>query len=964
MLSSALLLWYTDVMKKAVFVLDAYGLIYRSYFAFISKPLTNREGKNVSAVFGFFRNLEGLFRQYKPELFIVALDSRTPTFRHELFDEYKATRAKTPDDLHAQVPIIEEILTALGVPLIRQDGFEADDIIASVAVRAKAEGRECVIVSGDKDLMQLVGGPVSILKPGKTGGWDAVDADGVKAEWGVGPELMLDLLSLTGDASDNVPGVKGVGDKTALKLLAEYGTLDGIYANADKLTGAIGAKVASGKEMAYFSKKLIALCEDVPLDGELDSYSCASIDRVAAARLLMREGLPSVAKLWAGEALSSASVSEDSSSAKDAPSSHASGKSTSEGFAGSTGGRFFSAPLSDALPPVAPARNSGNYRAVCESSELASIVDAAIAQGFVAFDSETTGLDTRTDALVGFSLSLKQGEAVYVPIRGPVPELGEEAHPLMGIASALGALKKLFSSKTTLVIMHNGKFDIEVLARQGLFAELPANRPACRLFDTMIAAWLLDPDWGSFSLESLALGQLGLETIAYADVVAKGKTFADVPVPLAVPYAAEDADLTLRLHERFAPKLAEYKIDGLFTDLEMPLVPILCDMETTGIRLEKEELAAFSAELSLKIAATEKDIFETVGHEFNIASPKQLQEVLFTERKLNPGKKTKTGYSTDTSVLEDLASEDVVPGKILDYRALAKLKSTYVDALPALADNAGRVHTSFVQTGTATGRLSSRDPNLQNIPIRDDNGRRIRQAFRAAEGYELISADYAQIELVILAHLSGDANLVESFKSGIDVHRRTASLIFGVDTEAVTPDMRRVAKTINFGVMYGMSAFRLANELRIPRGQAAGFINAYFATYSGVARFIAETKERAKEMGYVETIMGRRRYIKAIGSANKLEQAGAERIAVNTPIQGSAADIVKAAMIRVDAALHKEGLKARLLLQVHDELILESPIAEVPTARELVKREMESVICLAVPLRVSVESGPSWGEFH
>ena len=362
----------------------------------------------------------------------------------------------------------------------------------------------------------------------------------------------------------------------------------------------------------------------------------------------------------------------------------------------------------------------------------------------------------------------------------------------------------------------------------------------------MIAAWLLDPDWSSFGLESLAASQLGLETIAFNDIVPKGKTFADVPVAEAVPYAAEDADLTLRLYERFTPKLESFTLTGLFNDLEMPLLPILAEMEIAGIRLEKEALGEFSIELAGEIDATEKDIFNIVGHEFNIASPKQLQEVLFVERKLSPGKKTKTGFSTDTSVLEDLASEDVVPGKILDYRALAKLKSTYVDALPALTDGEGRIHTSFIQTGTATGRLSSRDPNLQNIPIRDDNGRRIRTAFRAAEGFELVSADYAQIELVILAHLSGDTNLVEAFKTGVDVHRRTASLIFGVEPDAVTPDMRRVAKTINFGVMYGMSAFRLANELRIPRGQAAGFINTYFATYSGVTSFIAETKEKAR----------------------------------------------------------------------------------------------------------------------
>lgn len=944
-------------MKKPIFVLDAYGLIYRSYFAFIAKPLTNQDGMNVSAVFGFFRNLHTLIEQYKPELFIAAFDSRTPTFRHELYSEYKANRAKTPEDLHSQIPIIEEILTALGIQMVRQDGFEADDIIASIAERCRAEDRQCFIISGDKDLMQLVGGPVSILKPGKTGGWDAVDSDGVRAEWGVGPELMLDLLSLTGDASDNVPGVKGVGDKTALKLLAEYGTLDGIYEHAGELKGALASKIADGKDMAYFSKKLIALCSDVPLESDLDSYACLPLDSIAAARLLMRDGLPSVARLYA---------SKDSDAA--VPGTHnkeESGQASSRGNKSPRAQeKHLTAPLSEEPPITAPARNSGDYRAITSASELAALIDRVIERGTAAFDCETTGLDALNDKLVGFSLSLDEGSGWYVPVRGPEPELGAESAPLVPLDAARLELARLFASHSVLLVLHNAKFDLTVLRRHGVFGRLPLARPVCRLFDTMIAAWLLDPDWASFGLESLALSQLGLETIAYADVVPKGRTFADIPISDAVRYAAEDADLTLKLYRRFATKIDETGLSGIFTEMEMPLVPILACMEAEGIRLEKDELSQFSIELAGKIEATEKEIFEIVGHEFNIASPKQLQEVLFTERKLSPGKKTKTGYSTDTSVLEDLASEDIVPGKILDYRGLAKLKSTYVDTLPSLADERGRVHTSFVQTGTATGRLSSRDPNLQNIPVRDDNGRRIRAAFRSEAGKELISADYAQIELVILAHLSGDANLVDAFNSGVDVHRRTAGLIFGVENDQVTPDMRRVAKTINFGVMYGMSAFRLANELRIPRGQAAGFINTYFETYSGVAEFIAETKARARETGYVQTIMGRKRYIRNINSANKMEQAGAERIAVNTPIQGSAADIVKTAMIRVDAALRKEGSGAKMLLQVHDELILESPFSETAAVVSLVKQEMESVITLAVPLRVSVESGTSWGDFH
>ena len=931
-------------MKKTLYVLDAYGLIYRSYFAFINKPLTNREGKNVSALFGFFRNLHAFLTQYQPECFVAAFDSYTPTFRHEMYDQYKATRQKTPEDLHAQIPVIEEILATLGVSLVRQNGFEADDIIASLATRCTEEGRHCVILSGDKDLMQLVTETVSVLKPGKTGGWELVKPDGVRKEWGIPPELMLDYLSLTGDASDNIPGIRGVGDKTALKLLEQYGSLDGIFAHADELSGAMGKKIIEGRDMAYFSRKLVALCHDVPLDPSLDSYACHCLDRESAGRIFMREGLPAIARLYAGD-----------SGPETAPASKIADPSTATPV---------EPPLTATALQATLAASSGKYTICTDLVELDRIMDRAVAQGFAAFDCETTSLDVFSAKLAGFSLSLETETGMYVPLMGPDPEIGEEAHPVMDRSAALSALSRLFSAKTLLLVMHNGKFDYEVLARQGVFNQFPNRRPPCRIFDTMIAAWLLDPDWSSFSLDSLAASQLGVQTIAFSDIVPKGGCFTDVPVPQAATYAAEDADITLRLYTELRPRIEEFSLSTLLNDLEMPVLPILAGMEMAGIRLEKSALESFSLELGKDMDSLEKEIYGIVGHEFNIASPKQLQEVLFVERKLSPGKKTKTGYSTDTSVLENLASEDILPGRILDYRALAKLKSTYVDALPSLADSEGRIHTSFMQTGTATGRLSSRDPNLQNIPIRDDNGRRIRSAFRAADGFELISADYAQIELVILAHLSRDENLVSAFREGVDVHRKTAGLIFGVTDADVTPEMRRVAKTINFGVMYGMSAFRLANELRIPRGQAAQFINTYFETYAGVASFIEETKERARKTGYVETLMGRRRYIRGITSRNKMEQSGAERIAVNTPIQGSAADIVKSAMLRVDSALRCENLETRLLLQVHDELILESPKKETQHVRDMVKREMEAVMTLAVPLRVHVESGPSWGEFH
>ncbi|HHU36600.1 MAG TPA: DNA polymerase I, partial [Treponema sp.] len=806
-------------MKKTLYVLDAYGLIYRTYFAFINSPLTNREGRNVSALFGFFRNLHSFFSKYSPECFVAAFDSPTPTFRHEMYDQYKATRQKTPEELHAQIPVIEEVLNTLGVPLVRQDGFEADDIIASLAARCSAENRKCVILSSDKDLMQLVDDTVSMLKPGKHGGWELVTAEGIKEAWGIGPELMLEYLSLIGDASDNIPGVRGVGAKTAIKLLDKYGSLDGIYEHVEEIPGAMGKKVAEGRDMAYFSKKLITLCYDVPLDTSLDAYACKCLDKEAAGRIFIREGLPAIARLYTGDTSIDDSTQTEDSKPPVHTASHIAPVSSSE---------YVTPPLSSTALQTDLAQSEGTYTVCADPKELAQLIDAAEAQGFIAFDCETTGLNVLTTQLVGFSLSVAPETGVYIPLIGPDPLIGEELHPLMNRKIALAELTRLFSNKKTLLIMHNGKFDYEILKIQGVFDSFPNKRPPVSIFDTMVAAWLLNPDWSSFSLDSLSASQLGIKMIPYADAVPKGTTFADVPIPEAVSYAAEDSDITLRLYHEFLPQIEEFSLTNLLTNLEMPLMPILADMEIAGIRLEKTALEEFSLELGKDMDILEKDIFECVGHSFNIASPKQLQEVLFVERKLTPGKKTKTGYSTDTSVLQNLASEDILPGKILDYRGLAKLKSTYVDALPLLADTEGRIHTSFIQTGTATGRLSSRDPNLQNIPIRDENGRRIRKAFRPAEGFELVSADYAQIELVILAHLSRDENLVSAFQTGVDVHRKTASLIFSVENEAVTGDMRRIAKTINFGVMYGMSPFRLANELRIPRGQAAEFINMYF----------------------------------------------------------------------------------------------------------------------------------------
>ena len=936
--------------NKTLYIIDSYGLIYRSYYAFISRPLTNKDGENVSAVFGFFRNLKAVLDKYKPHGLVAAFDPKGPTFRHQMYDQYKATRQKTPEDLHAQVPVIEEILVALGIPVLRQDGFEADDVIATLAKQCCQQGRPCRILSADKDLMQLVDCTTEILKPDKAGGWEVVGAAGVEAEWGVPPEGMLDLLSLIGDTADNVPGVPGVGIKTALKLLGEYGSLDGIYHHADEIKGAIGNKIRDGKDSAYFSKDLIALRYDVPLEASIDSFSTENLNYQAAADLLMKHGVPAVAKQYATVSADASGETADVPSPTGAVSS-VSQKNAAEVSSQNTKAEDFTQDFSSFR------KNTGNYSAVTDVIQLQAFIDQVLAspEKIVAFDCETDGLNCREAALVGFSLSCCTGEGFYIPL---VCGDGLLAGNLISTDEALAQLQRLFGNKDCTVIMHNGKFDYQVLCCNGL------PQPQCLIWDTMVAAWLLEPERSSYSLESLAAGKLGLETISFDSIVPKGSTFADLTLDQAVPYAAEDADLTWQLYQLFKPRLEQTNLLKLFLELEMPVLPVLAQMELQGIHIEGRELEDYGRELAQEIAGIQAEIYEIVGHEFNIASTKQLQQVLFEERGLPTGKKTKSGYSTDTSVLETLAALDVVPRKILEFRAKSKLLSTYVETLPKMADSQGRIHTSFVQTGTATGRFSSRDPNLQNIPVRDEDGRRIRAAFTATPGKVLISADYSQIELVLLAHLSQDEGLCSAFNQGVDVHKATAALIFGVPAQEVTAEMRRTAKTINFGVMYGMSAFRLSNELGIPRGQAQGFIEKYFATYAGISQFKEDMISQAEEKGFVETLMGRRRYIPAINSRNKLEKSGAERIAVNTPIQGSAADIVKKAMLAVTDLLKKESCSAQLLLQVHDELIFECDQGEADTAAALIRQGMESVVDLRVPLKVSVEIGPRWGDFH
>jgi DNA polymerase-1 len=961
-----------------LYLIDAYGLIYRSYFAFMSRPLRNSRGQNVSALFGFVRTLASLLDEgapaadrsgkplaepQRPRRLAVVFDSPTPTFRHKQYPDYKATRQKAPEDLHAQVPLVEEVLAALKVPALKAEGFEADDIIATLAKQCREEGRQCYIISSDKDLLQLVGDGAYQLRPAKTakagspgantgaapvkGGlpYELVGVDEVKAEWGVHPNRILDILSLTGDASDNVPGVKGVGDMTAVKLMARYGSLDEIYRNIAGIEGAVGKKLAAGRESAYLARSLIALNYEAPLPiSSPEELSVEALDRHAAAQVLLRLELRQLAGVLNPEG---------------------------KGRAGSPPPPGGSAPGEEAPAPGGPQPGQasvdpallgdGVYRIILDCAEFAALLAKARQQGLIALDFETDSLDAWNARPIGISVALKPKEAYYVPVaahRGTKAEDDGAPAPFVDPGLARDALAPLLADPAMTVAAHNAKYDYKVSRGWGL------PRWQCRIWDTMVAAWVDDPERNNYSLDSLASYYLGYEPLAYDAVVPKGGTFDQVPLETAARYSAEDADLTLRAKAFLEKRLEGSDSLGLFRDLEMPLLPILAEMEGLGIKIEGAALRDYGVELLKELGRIEADVYRLVGHEFNLASPKQLQEVLFTERKLKPGKKTKTGYSTDVSVLEELAREDPVPAKILRHRTLAKLKSTYVDSLVDSADREGRIHTNFVQTGTATGRLSSREPNLQNIPIRDEEGRRIREAFVAKPGWVLISADYSQIELAVLTHLSGDANLVAAFKAGKDVHAQTAALIFGIDEREVQSDQRRIAKTINFGVMYGMSAFRLSNELNITRSEAASFIDAYFKTYAGIRSFIDALIKKTEETGYASTLLGRRRSIPGINSRNKTEKAGAERIAVNTPIQGSAADIVKTAMLILDRRLAAEKSPAKLLLQVHDELILECPKADASAAAKLVKEAMESAVKLLVPLRVSVETGRRWGDFH
>ena len=943
--------------RKRVFIVDGYGQIYRSYFAFITNPLKDKNGNNVSAVFGFFNIIMMLIRQYNPDFLIVAMDSKGKTFRHQMYDQYKANRDKTPEDLHAQIPVIEHILDEMHIPHYAQVGMEADDIVATICKNALACNMDCVMVTGDKDLLQLVRDGVSALRPPRKGEheYKLCNSEEVKELFGVQPNQIVDYLTILGDSSDNVPGIAGIGEKGAVKLLTEFGTLEQVYKHPELTSKAVQAKLEAAKDHLQLSHDLIVLKDDLfTMDEQtFDEYTTSGIDWARGVELFNELGAEKLAisafrfldtkgtAKGANKGINKVSSASTQASEPSLFGPLFEGSETSEGEASEV----------EASASTAESSKKGSYRAITTAKELEAALGCIEDNSIVAFDLETTSADDMKAVPVGFSFATKVGEACYVALMagGQRYISDEEAKALLA--------KHLVRFK---VVGQNIKYDLKVLKRWGV-------EHVKAYADTMIMAWMVDSGSSRYNMDDLAKKYLTYDTVKFEEVVPEGKLFCDISLDDAVRYGAEDSDITLRLYETLLPMLQKGALEQAFFNIEMPLVEVLCNMELEGVLLDPSRLATFKVDLEKEIAEVQSSIYTLCGREFNLNSPRQLQEILFVDRNLPTGKKTHSGFSTDSDVLEELSAstDDPVPPLILRYRMLNKLLSTYVVTLPSLINpETGRIHTSFFQTGTATGRLSSKNPNLQNIPIRTEEGRRIRSAFVPKEGCVLMSADYSQIELVVLAHISGDENLKAAFLAGEDVHRDTAAKIFKVFPEMVTAQQRRAAKTINFGIMYGMSAFRLSKDLKIPRAEAKKFIEVYFEEYSGVRDFIERVKVQAREDGFVRTAMGHVRFIPEMKSSNKAVLAGAERIAVNTIIQGTAAEIMKLAMISTFKAIKEKGLTSKILLQVHDEMIFEVPKQEVEQMTALVLSCMEKAYKLSIPLKVGLETGSSWGEMH
>jgi len=901
---------------KSLYLVDGSAIFYRAHFAFLRNPLINSKGENTSATFGFVNSIVKIVREENPDYLVIAFDTKEPTFRHKMYPEYKATREKMPDDLVLQLPRIKQATEALNLPTLELEGYEADDIIGTLAKNGERQKMDVWIVSGDKDMFQLVSDDIKIYNPQK-GSLPPVKmgSKGVEEKFGVLPEKVIDMLALMGDSSDNVPGIPGIGPKTAIALLEQFGSLDNLLQKADQIKAkGIRQKVTDNKDMAELSRRLVTIDTSVPIEYSLDKIKWREIDFNKAKKFLMEmEFFRLIDEL-----------------------------------ARKTG----ALDLQLDLPKSAKKKKAEvNYICIDSLTELKKLLKQLAAKKKVAVDTETTSLDAHKADLVGVSLCARAGEAYYIPIghdqkKRNIPQ--EEA---------LKILSKFLTDKNVKKIGQNIKYDLEVLNRAGMDIE-PVS------FDTMLASYVINPS-GRHGLDSLALEHLNYRMQPITDLIGSGKKqklFSTVDVDKAVFYAAEDADYTFRLYEILAPKLEQNNVHELYYNIELPLIKVLAAMENEGVRIDCEYMAEMSEELETQLEKLTKDIYTEAGQKFNINSTQQLSKILFEDLKLPKKGKTakKTGYSTDVRVLEELAAVHDLPRLVLDYRQLAKLKSTYVDAIPALVNNeTGRVHTSFNQTIAATGRLSSTDPNLQNIPVRTEIGRQIRKAFIPRdENYKLLVADYSQIELRILAHFSEDKTLIEAFKNGQDIHARTASEVYGVSMNDITPRMRRAAKTANFAVIYGVSAYGLSQQTELDVAQSKEFIDTYMARYPGIKKYVEATIEAARKDGYVKTLFNRVRYLPEINAKNYQIRQFAERTAINTPIQGTAADMIKVAMIDIHKKM--KTMKSKMILQVHDELVFDAHKDEIPELEMIVRQGMEKAVKLKVPVIADIGLGDNW----
>lgn len=929
--------------KNKLFLLDAYALIYRSYYAFIKNPRVNSKGQNTSAIFGFVNTLEELLRKENPSHIAVAFDPPGPNFRHTEYEAYKAQREATPEDIKLSVPIIKKILEAYNIPILEVSGFEADDVIGTIAKRAPKDRFDVYMMTPDKDYGQLAEPHIFIYKP-KYGSndFDILDDKKVMKKYGLdNPMQMIDLLGLMGDTSDNIPGCPGVGEKTAQKLLSEFGSIENLLENTDKLKGVLKNRIEENKEQILFSKFLATIRTNVPIVVDENDFERKELNegalkqlfeelefRTLIARVLKQEPTtkPASQTPVQGDLFSmfEEAAPEETVIANDLPSNFTD---------------------INTAPHV--------YKMMRTEKEMQELNKKLCAQKSVCFDTETTGTDPLLSELVGLSFAYKTGEAYYVPISANQ----EEAQRQVEI------FRPFFEEENIEKVGQNLKYDILELRNYGI-------RVRGKLFDTMIAHYLLNPEL-RHGMDYMAETYLKYKTVHIDELIgARGKnqkSMRDIAPEIVSDYACEDADITLRLKHILENEIAENHLSDLLYNIELPLVYVLADMEWEGVRLDLDALAELSKELTEELNQIEIEIIELAGMDFNVNSPKQIGEVLFDHLKIiNKPKKTKTGqYSTSEAELEKLRNKHPIIEKILEQRGLKKLLSTYIDAFPLLINpKTGKIHTSFNQTVAATGRLSSTNPNLQNIPIRDERGKEMRKVFIADDGCTFVSADYSQIELRIMAHLSGDKNMIDAFEHGQDIHAATASKIYKIPIEDVTSDMRRKAKTANFGIIYGISVFGLSERLNIPRGEAKELIDGYFETFAQVKVYMDESIVRARENGFVETVSGRKRFLADINSKNAIVRGYAERNAINAPIQGSAADIIKIAMVRIFNRLEKEKLKSKMILQVHDELNFNVAVDELPQLRKIVTEEMENAYKLRVPLKTDVGVGENWLVAH